>query len=100
MKQLSPKILLAYLFILPAIYSMFMLIIYKATGNSSFLALTPLKSLFPAILVLLLLPSIAFMMNTNYQSYTRLKGQRMLGLLIVTVWLFNVVLLIGACTSS
>ncbi len=100
MKQLSSRILLAYLFILPAIYSMFMLIIAKTTGNDSLLSLTPLKSLFPAILVLLFLPSIAFMMNTNYQSYARLKGQRMLGLLIVTVWLFNVVLLIGACTNS
>lgn len=76
-----------------------MLVFYQLTGNISLLSLTPLKSIFPAIFVLIMLPSVAFMMNTSYKSYAKQKGQSMLSLLIMSVWMFNVVLLISACSS-
>jgi len=98
--QIFTKTTLGYLMILPALYTMLILLIYVFTGSSNLIAITPLKSILFTVITLILMPTISFVLNTSYQSYVRKKTQVLLSFLIVSVWMFNVILLISACTNS
>lgn len=98
MRQLSPRILLGFFCVLPAVYSFMLLGVSLFIQNDMIMNYTPLKSLVLSIIFLLMLPSVAFFVNSDHKQYTRVKGQRLLGILISLVWLCNVILFISACT--